>query len=39
LVHCGQTVGQIKMKLGTQVGLGPGHMRYMGTHLPFPKGA
>jgi len=26
LVHCGQTVGQIKMKLGMQVGLGPGHI-------------
>ena len=25
-VHCGQTVGQIKMKLGMQVGLGPGHI-------------
>jgi len=25
LVYCGQTVGQIKMKLGMQVGLGPGH--------------
>ena len=25
-VHCGQTVGRIKMKLGTQVGLGPGHI-------------
>jgi len=25
LVYCGQTVGRIKMKLGTQVGLGPGH--------------
>jgi len=24
-VHCGQTVGWIKMKLGVQVGLGPGH--------------
>ena len=23
-VHCGQTVGPIKTKLGTQVGLGPG---------------
>jgi len=23
LVHCGQTVGRIKMKLGTQLGLGP----------------
>ena len=26
LVHCGQTVEWIKMKLGTQVGLGPGHI-------------
>jgi len=25
-VHCGQTVGRIKMKLGVQVGLGPGHI-------------
>jgi len=25
LVHCGQTVGRIQMKLGKQVGLGPGH--------------
>ena len=25
-VHCGQTVGLIKTKLGTQVGLGPGHI-------------
>jgi len=25
-VHCGQTVGLIKMKLYTQVGLGPGHI-------------
>jgi len=24
-MHCGQTVGRIKMKLGIQVGLGPGH--------------
>jgi len=24
-VYCGQTVGRIKMKLGMQVGLGPGH--------------
>ena len=28
-VHCGQTVGRIKMKLGTQVGLG--------TQLPLPQ--
>jgi len=26
LVYCGQTVGRIKMKLGTQVGLGTGHI-------------
>jgi len=25
LVYCGQTVGWIKMKLGMEVGLGPGH--------------
>ena len=25
LVYCGQTVRWIKIKLGTQVGLGPGH--------------
>jgi len=25
-VHCGQTVGRIKMKLGKQVGLSPGHI-------------
>ena len=25
-VYCGQTVGWIKMKLGMQVGLGPGHI-------------
>jgi len=37
LVYCGQTIGWIKMKLGMQVGLGPGHM---GTQLPLPnKGA
>jgi len=26
MVYCGQTVGWIKMKLGMQVGLGPGHI-------------
>jgi len=25
-VHCDQTVGRIKMKLGVQVRLGPGHI-------------
>ena len=35
LVHCGQTVRWIKMKLDMQVGLGPSHM---GTHFPSSKG-
>jgi len=26
LVYCGQTVGWIRMPLGTEVGLGPGHI-------------
>jgi len=38
LVYCGQTVGQIKMKLGKEVGLGPGHIVLDGTQLPSPKG-
>ena len=38
LVYCGQTVGWIKMKLGTQVGLGPGHI-VLDAALPFPKEA
>jgi len=25
-VYCGQTVGWIKMKLGMEIGLGPGHI-------------
>jgi len=38
-VHCGQTVGRIKMKLGVQVGLGPGHIVLDGDPaLPPPKG-
>jgi len=36
LVHCGQTVGQIKMKLGTQVGLGHGHIVLDGDPAPPP---
>ena len=36
LVYCGQSVGQIKMKLGTQVGLGPGHNVLGGDPAPFP---
>jgi len=39
LVYCGQTVGWIKMKLGTQVGLGPGHTVLDGDPTPpAPKG-
>jgi len=37
-VHCGQTVGRIKMKLGTQLGLGPGHIVLDG-RPSCPKGA
>jgi len=37
-VHCGQTIGWIKMKLGMQVGLGPGHIVLDGDQLPSPKG-
>ena len=36
LVYCGQTVGRIKMKLGTQVGLGPGHIVLGGDPAPPP---
>jgi len=39
LVHCGQTVAWIKMKLGVQVGLGPGHTVIDGDPaLPPSKG-
>ena len=38
LVYCGQTVGRIKMKLGMQVGLGPGHIVLDGNPPPLPKG-
>jgi len=37
-VHCGQRVGRIKMKLGMQVGLGPGHIVLDGDQLPPKKG-
>ena len=37
LVYCGQTVGWINMKLGTQVGFGPGHIVLYGDPAP-PKG-
>jgi len=35
-VHYGQTVGRIKAKLGTQVGLGPGHTVLDGDPAPAP---
>ena len=38
-VHCGQTVGRIKIKLGMQVGLSPGHTLLDGDQLPSAKGA
>jgi len=38
LVYCGQTVGRIKMKLGMQVGLGPGHIALDGDHRPTFRG-
>jgi len=37
LVYCGKTVGWIKMKLGTKVGLGPGHILLDGDPAPLPK--
>ena len=40
LVYCGQMVGQIKMKLGMPVGLGPDHTVLDGDPAPPPpKGA
>jgi len=36
-VHCGQTVGRIKMKLAMQVGLGPGHSVLDGDSAPHGK--
>ena len=37
LVYCGQTVVWIKMKLGTEVGIGPGHIVLDGDPAPPPK--
>jgi len=34
LVYCGETVGRINMKLGKQVGLGPGHNVLDGDPVP-----
>jgi len=39
LVYCGQTVGWIKMKLGTEVGLGSGHTVLDGDPAQPQKGA
>jgi len=39
LVYCGQTVEWIKMPLGTEVGLGPGHILLDGDPAPLRKGA
>ena len=36
LVYCGQTVGLIHMKLGTQVGVGPCHIVLDGDPAPPP---
>jgi len=35
-VHCAQTAGWIKMPLGMEVGLGPGHIVLDGTQLLLP---
>ena len=38
LMYCGQMIGRIKMKLGMQVGLGPGHIVFNGDPaLPLQK--
>jgi len=34
MVYCGKMVGWMKMKLGTQVGLGPGHIVLDGDPAP-----
>jgi len=36
-VHCVQTIGRIKMKLGMRVGLGPGHIVLDGDPAPPPQ--
>ena len=37
LVYCGQRVGWIKMKLGTEVGLGPGNILLHSDPVPHSK--
>ena len=39
LVYCSQTVGWIRMPLGTEVGLGPGHIVLDGDRVLPRKGA
>ena len=39
LVYCGQTVGWIKVKLGMEISLGPGHTVLGGIESSSPKGA
>jgi len=36
-VYCGQTAGWIKVALGMEVGLGPGHIVLDGNPAPLPK--
>jgi len=36
-VHCGQTVGRIKIKLGMLVDVGPGHIVLDGAQLTLPQ--
>jgi len=36
-VYCGQTAASIKMTLGVEVGLGPGHFVIDGDPAPLPK--
>jgi len=36
-VYCGQTAGRIKVALGTEVGLGPGHIVLDGDPALLPK--
>jgi len=37
LVYCGQAVGRIKVKLGTRVGIGPGHIVLDGDPAPLKQ--
>jgi len=36
-VYCGQTAGWIKMAIGTEAGLGPGHIVLDGDPAPLPE--